>query len=246
MVEEGLFERFPVDEIYGLHNWPWLPLGTFAVHTGPVMAAADRFTVRLRGQGCHAAMPHLGRDPVVAAAQLVSALQLPVAREVDPLDAAVVSVTAIHAGEAFNVVPESAEIRGTVRTLRESTRDRLARRLEEIARGLAASFRLEAEVTYERGYPATINTPAEAERAAQAAVAVAGEGAVRRDLPPSMGAEDFAYMLRERPGAYVWLGTGGAAEGRILHSPHYDFEDAAIPWGVAWWVTLVERCLAAA
>ncbi len=244
MVEEGLFDRFPATEVYGLHNWPWLPLGTFGVHVGPVMAAADRFRIRLRGRGCHAAMPHLGRDPVTAAAQLVSALQLLAARETDPLDAAVVSVTILTAGEADNVVPETAELRGTLRSLRAATRDRLARRVTETARGLAAALGLEAEVEVTPGYPATVNTAAEAGHAAAAATAVPG-AAVRRDLPPSMAAEDFAFMLEARPGAYVWLGTGSAADGRILHSPAYDFEDAAIPWGVAWWVRLAEMRLAA-
>ncbi len=246
MVEEGLFARFPAEEVYGLHNWPWLPLGTFAVHTGPVMAAADRFRVVLEGRGCHAAMPHLGRDPITAAAQLVTALQLPVARETDPLDSAVISVTVLRAGEADNVVPAEAEIRGTLRALTDDTRIRLGRRVRELAEGIAAALGLTATVELVEGYPPTVNSRAQAEQAAAAAVAVAGADGVRRDLPPSMGAEDFAFMLRECPGAYIWLGTGGAEEGRILHSPAYDFEDRAIPWGVAYWVELVERRLAPA
>ncbi len=243
MVEEGLFERFPAREVYGLHNWPWLPLGTFAVHEGPVMAAADRLDVVIEGRGCHAAMPHLGRDPVTCAAQVITALQLLVSRESDPVDAAVISITAIQAGEAYNVVPERAVLKGTVRTLREETRARLLARIPEVVRAVATALGLEAQVAIERGYPATVNTEPEAEHAAGAAAAVAGAEAVRRDQPPSMGAEDFAFMLRERPGAYVWLGTGGAEKGRILHSPHYDFEDEAIPYGAAYWVELVRRRL---
>lgn len=243
MIEDGLFARFPIERVFGLHNWPWLPRGTFAVHAGPVMAAADRFDIALCGRGCHGAMPHVGRDPVTAAAALVQALQVLVARETDPLASAVVTVGSIHAGEAYNVVPDRAKLTGTVRALEEAVRQRLEDRIRQMAHQLAAAFDLEAEVDYRLGYPPTVNDRAEAERAAQAAAMVVGEQAVRRDLPPCMGAEDFAFMLQERPGAYVWLGTGSAAEGRILHSPLYDFDDESIPYGAGYWVAIVETCL---
>ncbi len=246
MLEDGLFERFPADRVFGMHNWPWLEPGVFAVHDGAAMAASDEFRIRLEGRGCHAAMPHLGRDPIIAGCALVQALQSLVARETDPLEALVLSVTCFHAGDAYNVVPQTAELVGTVRTFRADLRDRAEARLREIARGVGASFGLAIEVDYRRGYPATVNTSGEAERCAAVAAEIAGEEAVRRDERPSMGSEDFAFMLERRPGAYVWLGQGGAAEGRILHSPFYDFNDEILPHGVSYWARLVERLLPAA
>jgi len=246
MIEDGLFERFPVERVFGLHNWPWLPRGTFAVHSGPVMAAADQFDIVLRGRGCHGAMPHVGRDPVTAAAALVQALQVLVSRETDPLAPAVVTVGSIRAGEAYNVVPDRATLTGTVRALDEEVRARIERRIGEMAQHVAAAFGVEAEVDYRLGYPPTVNDAEQAEVAARAAAAVAGEQAVRRDLPPCMGAEDFAFMMQKKPGAYIWLGTGTAEEGRILHSPLYDFDDASIPFGVGWWAAVVDACLGAA
>lgn len=246
MIEEGLFERFPIERVFGVHNWPWLPRGTFAVHAGPVMAAADQFDIVLKGRGCHGAMPHVGRDPVTAAAALIQALQVLVARETDPLAAAVVTVGSVKAGEAYNVVPDRATLTGTVRALDETVRARIERRLHEMAQHIASAFGLEAEVDYRLGYPPTVNDAEQAEIAARAAAAVVGEQAVRRDLPPCMGAEDFAFMLQHRPGAYVWLGTGSAEHGRILHSPLYDFDDDSIPYGVSFWAAVVDACLGAA
>ncbi len=246
MLEDGLLERFPADRVFGMHNWPWLEPGVFAVHCGPAMAASDEFRIRLEGQGCHAAMPHLGRDPIIAGCALVQALQSLVARETDPLEALVLSVTCFHAGDAYNVVPQTAELVGTVRTFRADLRDRAEARVREITRGVAATFGIAIEVDYRRGYPATVNTAGEAELCAAVAAEIAGEEAVRRNEPPSMGSEDFAFMLERRPGAYVWLGQGGAAEGRILHSPFYDFNDEILPHGVSYWARLVERLLPAA
>lgn len=243
MVEEGLFEKFPAERVFGLHNWPQLPVGSFAMCQGPAMAAADHFWIDVTGTGCHAAMPHLGRDPIVAAAAIVQALQGIVARQVDPTDNAVVSVTRISGGDTFNVVPETVAMLGTVRTFREATRDFVARRMAEMVEGLAAAHGLEARFTYRQGYPATVNDAAEAARGADAAAEVVGEERVERSPPPSMGAEDFAYMLQKRPGSYIWMGQGGGTEGRILHSPYYDFNDEALPVGISYWARLVERTL---
>jgi hippurate hydrolase len=243
MVEEGLLERFPAQEIYGLHNWPQLPVGSFAMCNGPAMAAADQFSIELTGVGCHAAMPHLGKDPIVAAALLVQAAGSIVARQIDPLDNAVVSITKIEGGDTYNVVPAAVTMLGTVRSFRPATQDFIERRLGEVVAGIAAAQGLDGRLTYRRGYPPTVNHPREAALGADAAAEIAGEAQVDRAPAPSMGAEDFAYMLQRRPGAYIWMGNGGGEDGRVLHSPHYDFNDEALPWGVSWWARLVERRL---
>lgn len=245
MVEEGFFERFPVREVYGMHNWPGLPVGQFAVHSGPVMAGTERFRIALRGRGTHAAMPHLGDDVVAAGAALVQALQTVVSRRVDPLQAAVVSVTQFHAGHAFNVIPEEAELAGTVRAFAPELFSRIREELERIGRGVAAAFGLSFRIEWDEGYPPTINTAAEAARCAEAAAALVGAPNVRRNEPPSMGAEDFAFFLQHRPGAYVWIGNGPGEGGCLLHSPHYDFNDEILPLGAAYWATLATRVLAA-
>ncbi len=245
MVEDGLFARFPVDAVYGMHNWPGLPVGRFAVRSGPMMAATSSLEIFVRGKGCHAAMPHLGSDTVVAAAQLVTALQSVASRNVPPLESAVVSVTQVHGGESWNILPAEVVLRGTVRSFRPEVEDLVKRRIAEIADGICAALGCEAEVRLLPGYPATINTPAESEHALRAAAAVAGVANVEREMPPSMGAEDFAFMLQERPGCYVWVGNGSGEDGKVLHSPHYDFEDAAIPFGASYWVRLVETLLPA-
>ena len=243
MVQDGLFDRFPAEQVYGLHNWPLEPAGRFAMRTGPAMAASDEFTLQLVGAGCHAAMPHLGRDPILAAGLLVQALQGLVARETDPVDRAVVSVTRIAGGDAYNVVPERVELWGTVRTFREDTRERLLRRVGEVARGVAAAQGVAAEVRIKEGYPATVNSPREAALGADAAADIVGEDRVERAPPPCLGSEDFAFMLRERPGSYIWMGTGDGDPAKQLHSPRYDFNDAAIGYGVSYWARLVERLL---
>ncbi len=243
MIEEGLLERFPMERIFGLHNWPDLPPGRFAMRTGPAMAAADRFTITLEGAGCHGAMPHQGRDPVVAAAACVQALQTLVAREVDPLDQAVVSVTRIAAGDAYNVIPDRAELWGTVRTYRRETRRAIERRMGEIVRGIAAAYRMTGTLAYEHGYPATVNSPEETSIAAAVAGSLVGTHNVDADHPPCMGAEDFAFMLEKLPGSYVWMGQGGGEEGRVCHSPTYDFNDEVLPLGASYWVRLVEHLL---
>ena len=243
MIADGLFERFPMEAVFGMHNWPGMEAGSFAIHAGPVMASADRFDIRFTGVGAHAAMPHLGVDPVVAGAAFVQAAQTLVSRVLDPIDAGVVSVTQFHAGEAYNVIPDRAELCGTVRTFSAEVRDRLERGLRQVAEGIAQSHGVQVDFEFRRGYPPTINTAAEAALCAEAARAVAGAERVFTDRRPSMGAEDFAYFLQEKPGAYVWIGNGPGEGGCMLHNPNYDFNDEVLPAGVAYWCALVQRLL---
>ena len=243
MIEDGLFERFPQERIFGLHNWPDLPTGQFAIRTGPAMAAADRFTIVLTGLGCHGAMPHQGRDPVLAACVVVQSLQGIVSRQIDPIDNAVLSVTRIAGGDAFNVVPDKVELWGTVRTYKPETQDFIERRMGEVVAGIAAAHGIEGTIAYDRGYPATVNSAEESRIGADVAASIVGSENVHREHPPCMGAEDFAFMLQEKPGSYIWMGQGGGPEGRVCHSPFYDFNDEALPVGTSYWVQLVERTL---
>jgi hippurate hydrolase len=241
MVEEGLFERFPMDAVYGLHNWPGLPVGAIGVRPGAVMASFDIFEITVTGHGAHAAMPHQGTDPVVAAAAIVTALQTIASRNTDPADAVVVTVTQIHAGDTWNVIPEEAVLRGTARAFTPHVQDAIEPAIERIAQGVAAAHGARAELRYERRYPPTVNSAAEAERSAGVAAALVGEKGVVRDRNPSMGAEDFAFMLQEKPGAYIWLGAG--EEHPNLHSPAYDFNDEILTLGASYWARLVETAL---
>ncbi len=251
MIADGLFERFPVQAVFGMHNWPGLPAGHFAVKAGPVMASSNEFRVRLTGKGSHAAMPHLGLDPVPAACQLVQAWQTIVTRNRDPLDPAVISVTMIHTGEATNVVPEVAEIQGTVRTFTTETLDLIETRMRDIASHTAAAFGLACDFHFQRNYPPTINHAAEAEFARGVMVDMVGAENVH-EFTPSMGAEDFAFMLQAKPGAYVIIGNGDGdhrAPGHgagpcTLHNPNYDFNDELIPLGGSFWVRLAQAWLA--
>ncbi|MFC2969229.1 M20 aminoacylase family protein [Acidimangrovimonas pyrenivorans] len=243
MVEEGLFERFPVDQVFGLHNWPGLPAGQFALRDGPVMAALDTFELRLTGKGAHAAMPHQGIDPITVAAQVQTAWQNIVSRSVEPTDAAVISITQIHAGDTLNVIPEQLVIRGTVRTLRPETRDLCEAEMGHRAEHIAAAYHASAAFDYQRRYPATINTAAATALARSAAEAVAGAGTVEGGLTPSMAAEDFAFMLEQKPGSYIWLGNGSAEGGRNLHSPNYVFNDEILPVGVQYYCEVARRAL---
>lgn len=243
MIEQGLFDRFPMDAVFGMHNWPGLPTGHFAVHRGPVMAGADQFDIVLRGRGAHAAMPHQGADPVVAGAVLVHALQTIVSRNLDPLESGVLSVTRFHAGEAYNIIPEQATLGGTVRTFCARTQLQMEDAMRRACEGIAATFNVDATLEYRRGYPPTINTAQESAVCAQVAARICGKQHVHTDVAPSMGAEDFAFMLRERPGCYVWLGNGAGEGGCMLHNPHYDFNDEVLPIGATYWVKLTERLL---
>lgn len=242
MLDDGLMERFGIQEIYGMHNLPGMEVGRAAVRPGPVMAAADTFRITLNGKGAHAAMPHMGRDPIVAACHLVTALQSIVARDVDSLDRAVVSVGRISAGDAFNVIPHTAEILGTVRTFSPEVQDLVEARLGEIASHTAAAFGSTAEVSYTRDVPAVINHAEQSALVERVLRGVVGDDHVVTDMPAMMGAEDFSQMLHARTGAYLFLGNGASAS---LHHPAYDFNDEAIPYGVSLWARLIETAMPA-
>ena len=243
MLDEGLLERFPMETVWGMHNWPNMPAGMIAMRPGPVMAAPDQFDITIVGRGGHGAYPHASVDPVIIGAHILTALQSIVSRNVSPLDNIVISATKFHAGEAYNVIPESAVISGTIRTYRPETRDLAEDSIKRIAPAVAEAFGATAEVSHRRGYPATVNSAEETEFAAHVADQIVGEQNVDRDPQPSMGAEDFGYLLEKRPGSYIWLGAeGGPAKG-LLHNPHYDFNDEILPIGASYWAKLVETAL---
>ena len=243
MIEDGLFRQFPLDAVFGLHNWPGIPVGEMTVMPGPVMAGTCAFEISVSGHGCHAAMPNQGIDTLVVASQLVLALQTVVARNVHPCESAVVSVTQIHGGEALNVIPDDAVLRGTIRSFKPEIQELVERSIERLCAGVASAFGAQIKVEYDLRYPPTVNSSNEADLCRQAAAAVLGDSRVRRNDLPSMGAEDFAYMLQEKPGCYVWLGNGPGTGGCSLHNPHYDFNDEILPLGISYWVKLVETAL---
>ncbi len=244
MIEDGLFEKFPVESVYGMHNMPGIPVGEFAIRPGPIMASFDIFEITLKGIGTHAALPNLGRDAIVAGSHLVSALQTIASRTVSPFDAAVVSVTQMHSGDTWNVIPEEAVIRGTTRAFKEEVQDHMEAEIRRIADGVAKTFDVKADVHYERRYPPTINDAAETDVTAAVARKIAGDERVFLDKDPMMGAEDFAFMLNEKPGAYMWIGNGPREGGCMLHNPNYDFNDEVLPLGASYWAELVETRLA--
>ena len=237
MVKDGLMERFGIQEVYGMHNWPGLPVGHFAMRAGPIMAAADRFTVTIEGKGGHGAYPQNCIDPIVAAAHVITALQTVASRSVDPLESLVVSVCTIKAGEAFNVIPQTATLLGTVRTLSPEVRDLAEARIRAIIENVCTALGAKAQLDYNRGYPVTVNDAARTDFVASVAKEVAGESAVDTTIRPEMGAEDFSFMLEKRPGAYVFLGNGDTAG---VHHPAYDFNDEATPYGVSLWAKIIE------
>ena len=243
MIEDGLFDKFPVDGVYVMHNWPGLPVGRFALRTGAMTAACDIFEITITGKGAHAAMPHLGADPIPAACEMVSALQTIVSRIANPVDSALLTVTRLRAGETTNTIPDSAVLGGTARSFLKATHDMIEARMRLIANHIAAAHGLTAEVRYERLYPSMVNHPKEAEAAAEAAAAVVGPGNVDTDTPPSMGAEDFAYMLEHVPGCYVLIGAGENSP--PLHASKYDFNDEILVIGASYWARLVETVLGA-
>jgi amidohydrolase len=246
MVADGLFEKFPVEAVYGMHNWPGMPVGTFAMRAGPMMASFDIFEITVRGKGTHAALPHLGHDPMVAAAQIVTGLQTLVSRNTHPLESAVVSVTQVHGGDTWNVIPDEAVLRGTVRTFKTELQDAIEAGIRRVAAGIASALGTSAEVRYERRYPPTVNSEKETEIAAAIAADVVGDAHVNRSLLPTMGSEDFAFMLQAKPGCYVFIGNGTGEKAVGLHNPHYDFNDEILPIGASYWARLVERTLAKA
>ncbi|CAM5405635.1 M20 family metallopeptidase [Mycolicibacterium aubagnense] len=242
MVKDGMMDRFGIQKVFGMHNMPGLPVGQFAIRPGPIMAATAEFTITVKGRGGHAAMPHGTIDPIVIASQLVGALQTIASRNTDPVESVVVSVTKFHAGDAYNVIPEAAEIAGTVRSLKKDVARKAEQRIRQLCAGLAAAHDTTIEVDYDANYPVTFNHPDETVFSGDIAAEVAGDAQVQRAIQPVMGGEDFSYMLEARPGAFIFIGNGESAG---LHHPAYDFNDEVIPHGVSYWVKLAEKALAA-
>lgn len=246
MMDDGLFEQFPADCVFGMHNFPDIPLGHFAVKSGAMMASFDCFEITVVGKATHAAMPHLGNDAIVAAAQLINALQTIVSRTIDPADPAVVSITQIHAGNTWNAIPESVLLRGTFRCFSSIVQKTIADKIARLVNAICEGFGVSATIRFNpenAGYPVTFNTEAETAMALKAAIAVAGKDCVKLQPTPSMGSEDFAFMLQEKPGCYIWIGNGSSENNCLLHNPHYDFNDEILPVGAAYWVRLVEMVL---
>ena len=242
MIEDGLFDRFPCDRVYALHNWPGLPAGTIATRAGAIMGAADKFAIRIMGRGGHAAQPEGTSDTLLAAAFLVQQLNTIIARNVASASSAVLSVTQIHGGHAHNVIPAEVRIEGTVRSFDPMVQDRIEERMGQILRGVETGFEVSAVLDYDRYYPATIN---DAEAADDALAVAATVGTALRAPEPAATSEDFSFMLRERPGAYIWLGQGQDMDSPALHTPHYDFNDEILAPGIAYWTRLVQRALPA-
>ena len=243
MIDDGLFSRFPMEAVFGLHNWPGIPVGEMVVMPGRVMAGTCDFEITIRGQGCHAGMPNQGTDTLVAASHLVLALQTIISRGVNPCEPAVVSVTQIHGGDAMNIIPDEAILKGTTRSFSEETQQFIEERIKAIGASMMGAFGVQITVEFDIRYPATVNSARETELCRRAAESLLGEHNVRRNELPSMSAEDFSYMLREKPGCYVWLGNGPVAGGCSLHNPSYDFNDELLPIGINYWVRLVETAL---
>lgn len=242
MVKDGLMDRWKIDEVYGMHNLPGMPVGHFGLRPGPLLAASDRFDIAIEGLGTHAAKPNLGIDPVNIGCQLQQALQSIVARNVDPLDSAVVSLTMFHAGDAMNIIPQTAQLAGTVRTLRDKVRSLVKTRMQAICDSMALMHGARVTLKYSDGYPVTVNHENQTHFAAKIAREVSGEAAVNDNMRPTMGGEDFAYMLESRPGAFIFVGNGDSAG---LHHPAYNFSDDTIPAGVSFWAKLVEAAMPA-
>ncbi|MGC2124089.1 MAG: M20 aminoacylase family protein [Xanthobacteraceae bacterium] len=242
MIKDGLISRFGIEEVYGMHNYPGLPVGTFAIRSGPIMAAADHIEIALEGKGGHAARPHLAVDTILVGAQIINQLQSIVARNVNPLESAVVSICMFQAGHTDNVIPQHAKLLGTARSLTPAVRELLRKRIAEVIEGTAQLYGATAKITYTTGYPVVVNHARETAFAADIAGEIAGPERVDTAVPPLMGAEDFAYMLNERPGAFIFVGNGDSAG---LHHPAYDFNDETIPVGTSYWVRLAETALRA-
>ena len=240
MIDDGLFDEFPMDSVWGMHNWPGMEEGTVAVHKGSVMAAADRFEVTVNGNGGHAAMPQATNDPVLAVTAIIQALQQIVARKQNPLDAVVVSVTQINAGSGFNIIPQKANFIGTIRTVNPATRVDVHKQFTQICEATALAYGCVAGVSVIKGYPVTVNDIESSDKAIEVASSLFGKNSVKTNLTPSMGAEDFAYMLEKTPGAYIWLGAGEGKSGCMLHNTKYDFNDNILPLGISYWEKLVK------
>lgn len=240
MVDDGMMDKHKIEEVYGLHNMPGLGVGEFSIRTGPIMAATDEFDIVIKGRGSHAALPHQGIDPIVIAAQVVSGIQAIVSRAKDPLDSIVISITKINGGTAYNVVPNTVELAGTVRSLRSEIRQFAEEKIRAVAEGICAAHGATADVKYKNNYPVTHNHEEQTRKAIATAREIAGEDRVITDALPTMGGEDFSYMLEARPGAFIFMGNGDTAG---LHHPEYDFNDEAIPHGCSYWARLTETLM---
>ena len=243
MIEDGLFDDFSIDEVYALHNWPDLPLGSFGVNSGPMMAAVDEFDIIVKGKGGHAAFPHLVIDPIIVASQIVNAIQTIISRSTDPVDKALISITKIHGGTAHNVIDDEVKLSGTVRTFKPETRSFIEKRIEEVAKGIAKAHGADANIEFDliNKYPPTINSKKESEFAGNVAKKMVGEENVNTDIEPSMGGEDFSYLLNKKPGSYLYIGQGDEKHKAHLHTAKYDFNDNLLPIGVNYWVNLVKE-----
>ncbi|MGH6712110.1 MAG: M20 aminoacylase family protein [Bradyrhizobium sp.] len=241
MIKDGLMDRFGIEQVYGMHNGPGIPIGSFAIRPGPIMAGGDAVQIRIEGRGGHAARPHKCIDSVLVGAQVINALQSIVSRSVDPLESAVISICEFHAGHARNVIPQTAELKGTVRTLNADVRKLVERRVREVVAGVAQMTGAKIDLTYDRGYPVTVNHIPQTDVAIRAAREIAGDANVQ-EMPPLMAGEDFAFMLEQRPGALIFCGNGDSAG---LHHPEYNFNDEALVFGTSYWIKLVENSLAA-
>ena len=243
MIQDGMFDDFKIDEVYALHNWPELPLGTFGVNSGPMMAAVDEFDITVKGKGGHAASPHLAIDPVVISAQVISAVQTIISRSTDPVDKALISITKINAGTAYNVIDDQVKMGGTIRTFRRETRAYIEKRLNELCKGIADAHGAEIKIEFDlvNKYPPTINSKEETKFAANVAKDLVGDDKVITDIDPSMGGEDFSYLLEKKPGSYLYLGQGDEEHSAHLHTTKYDFNDNLLPIGVNFWVDLVQK-----
>ena len=243
MIEDGLFDDFSIEEVYALHNWPDLPLGSFGVNSGPMMAAVDEFDIIVKGKGGHAAFPQLVIDPIIVASQIVTAIQTIISRSTDPVDKALISITKIHGGTAYNVIDDEVKLSGTIRTFKPKTRSFIEKKIEEIANGIAKAHGAGANIEFDliNKYPPTINSKKESEFAAKIAKQMVGEENVNTDIDPSMGGEDFSYLLNKKPGSYLYIGQGDENHKAHLHTTKYDFNDNLLPIGVNYWVNLVKE-----
>jgi hippurate hydrolase len=240
MIKDGLMERYQIQEVYGMHNMPGLPAGNFGIRPGSIMATSDQFSIRITGRGGHAAAPHLGVDPVVAAAHIIVALQSLISREIDPLKSIVISVTTLRGGDADNIIPDEVTLSGTIRTHAKDVRDYAVRRFRELVTATASAHQAGAEISMKQGYPIVWNHPAQTVLATKVATSVVGADRVDDNVPPKMAGEDFSYMLESRPGAFIFLGNGDTPD---LHNPAYDFNDEVLPVGMAYWVALAQSAL---
>ena len=249
MIEDGLFEKFPMQAVFGMHNWPGLAVGQFGVTSGPIMSSSNEFSISIQGKGAHGGMPHLGSDPIMAGVQVAQALQTIVSRNRHPLDAGVLSITQIHAGSAMNVIPDHAELMGTVRTFSDGTLDLIEQRMQDIVAHTCRAMNCEGKLSFRRNYPPTVNTEAETDFCVQVMREIVGHDNVDSRVTPTMGAEDFSFMLQQVPGCYVWIGNGRGEHREtghglgpcMLHNGSYDFNDELLPLGATYWVKVVQH-----